>query len=1615
MLRRIGKILGVTVLVVLLLLVISAILIQQEKVQSMLAKEATAWLGNKLKTKVSIDRIKIDILNRVHFEGLYIEDQQQDTLAYIHDFSAHSTSIISDLWNNKTSIIKNVELEGGVVNLLRLKDKNTWNYAFIEDAFASKEEDDTTSSTPPKIDFKNLTVRNVRFNMLDKWGGQDVVAKLGSLQLKMNGADLINSNFNVKSIDIQNTNFAFRDYVGGKPKTKKQKPDHSDWGTAFNPGNVIIALKKLDLKNVNFEYQLNNHQSKPGIFDERHIVAKNIQLDLEDLKISGDTIVADIVHLSTQERSGLDLKKLRAHVTLNQQLAELNNLYLETNRSVVRDYFSMRYQNFHDFNEYIDNVAMYARFKNSKIDKRDIAFFAGNISQIPKLTRLDGKAEGTVANLYFSRIHAVASNIDFKGKGHIIGLPDIDNTYFDLHADQLVTTGNEIIRIAPEANTDAIRWNQLSRVKYTGDFKGTIKKFDADGLLSTNHGNADFEIFMNLATPLPSYMGRVHTQKLNLGQILGREDIGVVSAQGTLEGKGFDFNDLAANVDATVSELFFDGTAYKNITIKGDVLDKKFNGLASSRDEKLGFDFEGNVDLSGENPAYDFKSDIIRVNLRTLGITQQDVLLKARVNLDFKGNNIDEFVGKAILHDVVVHYNKEEIRIPRMRLNSYYTDSLGKILDLKSTVADARVEGQYSLTGIDKAIRSFLHYYMPTYISEVALPDNEIFKFNLLVKDANKVIQFFDPKLLVDSGSVIRGDINTISQSLNLVGLVPNISYNGIRLSQVGVKSVGTRSLFTSDIIAGKFHVGTSEIVKDAKLGLEMSSDTLHFNLKTNPVDDFLGQAELDGKATAFSDKIQLEINPSTFIVKDDKYRLFSYHPVAFTNNGILLAKDVLIQNGNQQLIFNATHDGLVNNALLETQNIDLEKVSKYINLDDLVLKGRVNTEIKAYDIWGNTQITGKLNTVDYLRLNSDTLGAADILFDYDRARNILTIQEGSKIENQLSHLYTSGQIDLEKNELNIGADLNKTPISFASQYMVGIVDSLRGDATGKLDIQGSFDNPTILGDLLVRNGGLKILFTGCTYSLDDINLKLNKNAIVFDPIRIYDERPTPGTALLTGKITHSNYDKYRLKLNINSDDFLGLNTNELSGELFYGYIPSKVDIDITGAIDDITMNIEAEPLAKSQFYLPLTDGGDVGSYDFIKFRTLGRYQNEKSKRISSNYVKVNMNIKATPKVLATIILDPNTQEKIEARGSGNISLKVDLGNEIQMFNTFRVSSGIYKFNFRGLLSKDFDLEEDGTITWNGDPYKAMLDMKAVYKTKASIYSLISDEIEQSSANQSNSELDEEIRRSKNLEDTYVTIDLTGPLSKPNILFDITQPNNRSIGGIAQEKLLQIRQDQNKVIYQAGMLLLFNSFKPSTGGLDAGNLGYSTTLSTASDFVGAALSQGLTSGINKLGIPNISINVGYKNYSADVSSGNFGRRDQVNLGFQASLFKDRFLVDFGNSLDFADANAQANGSNKFTYGGDFRGQYLLTLDGRYRLNAFRVSNFDYVLNEPVTRGGVGLSYKRSFNKWSDLFRRKKRRRGDDKTEKKDVQTGSIKKEESLDSATLDSILSLVSF
>ena len=230
---------------------------------------------------------------------------------------------------------------------------------------------------------------------------------------------------------------------------------------------------------------------------------------------------------------------------------------------------------------------------------------------------------------------------------------------------------------------------------------------------------------------------------------------------------------------------------------------------------------------------------------------------------------------------------------------------------------------------------------------------------------------------------------------------------------------------------------------------------------------------------------------------------------------------------------------------------------------------------------------------------------------------------------------------------------------------------------------------------------------------------------------------------------------------------------------------------------------------------------------------------------------------------------------------------------------------------------------------------------------------------------------------------TLIGLFLKGSLSAPDIKFDIAQPDNRAVGTTAYTRLEQIRNNEQELITQAGILLLLGEFKASDG--LAGAMYNRSYISTVSDMVSGAVSSEVTNLIQKLtGLNNISVNLGYQSTGIESQS---TVRNEFKVNVSTRLLNDRIVVDFGNSVDVT--KDQSGKSTSSFMGGDFKAQFLISEDGRFRANAYRTNSMD-VDGENFTKSGAGLSYRKVFNKFSDLFVNNRKR--NKKSTKRDSQT-----------------------
>ncbi len=1542
-------------------------MLTREKYQNLLAKRAAKYLSEKLHTKVSIDHVSLSFFNQFNFQGVYIEDNAHDTLAYVGSLQIKTSELLSNYWNNSRPVIHDITLENVYVHMNRDND-SVWNYDFIANAFNAPSKTKTTSdasdqqhTSNPELDIKKIACHNIRVFMNDGWRGEDMNFTFATLSLTANEIDLIKKNIALNNILIDGAKIAVREYNGNKPKDLSPD-DSSSWGTPFNPDNYKLTLQSLHLSGSSFLYQDGKPTSIPGLFDENNIDISQLSIDLGATTVVSDTIFSTINKLTATERSGIAIKQMNAHIKLSQIQTSLDQLNLVTNYSSVGDHYEMNYTNFHDFNDYIDKVHMKASLKNSSISTLDIGYFANIMNKYPIAVDVAGEVDGTVATISGKNLSLGSLHTRFQGDATITGLPDIDNTLFDITSIDATTSGNDLNALIPQTKTSGIAWNKLSTIEYKGSYEGMVSNFYTKGTLNTNLGNAAIDLNMDFKPEQPTYQGHIETASFDIGQFIKQSQLGKIGLNGKINGSGFDLDHLNTKVDAVVSSIEFEGNTYSDLTINGIVAKKKFDGIFISKDPGLEMNFNGIVDLSSSIPMYDFNARFIKFDFQKAGLTKDPIIGSGFVSLNFNGSTIDDMTGVASFKNLVVSKGNKTISLDDALLESLQLSN-EKIVRLSSSVADAEIRGNFYVSGLPDAIQLYLYHYLPQYIQMPSKMSNQALKYNLTVKNIDTFMRTFFPEYSGLSGSVVSGNLNTTTQKFSLDANIASIGYNEFHFKNLAIVGAGDYTGLDLNATCDNFLYKEEVIIPSFQINAQMANDTASLSIVTQSINDILGDAYLNLKAVALNNYLYVSILPSSVRIKEDTWQLHGRDDLVFGKE--ITISDLIMESGAQKIVVN-TKKSTSNDLTLSVNELDLQSFSSYANQTNPSFSGRISGEIEVDDFLDNPVVKASIFSTNEVLIDNDTLGFVSANITFDTKNEFIGIGKNTHIIRHNNKAEVRGSVNVKSNSINVKTSFDHTDISFLNQFVRDYVTDMNGSATGVVNIKGTLDKPDISGNIVISNASIKVTYLGTKYSMDDIKMHVTSSIIQLDDFTIKDERKGNFTGIVSGHIDHKNFADVQLDLNVTSPNLLCLNTMEWDNDLFYGYVPAKLNANVKGYLDDITLDVTTKPLKGSKFHMPISSSGDASSYDYISFSAFGKSQNALTSKKTATYFKLNLNIEATPAAEVYIILDKNTREQIVAKGNGDLGITFDMGNSMNMFGTYVITEGKYEFNFRGVLPRTFTIDEGSKIVWNGDPLGAMLDVNAVYKLPNSLplYPLIAGLNITEKA-----ELDE----SKKKYDTYLYLSLQHELSRPEIKFDIAQPSNKAIGTLAYDKLVQIKNDERELVSQAGILLLLGEFKGSEikSSYERGGV------ATASDLISNALSSGLTNVFSEVtGLKNFSLNLGYNSYSTNSDQAN--NINQFKFGVSANLFKDRVVVDFGSNVDVDRNNISTKGANSVNVGGDFKAQYLVTSDGRLRLNAYRSPNYN-VDGTNVMKGGVGVSYKKVFNNFRELFTSKRRK------------------------------------
>ena len=1344
--------------------------------------------------------------------------------------------------------------------------------------------------------------------------------------------------------------------------------------TPSNPDqNIPFFIDKITVIDGVFkmndprEKRLNDRQA----FDYNHFTLKNINGDVKNLMILGDSITIDVKNLRTEdEYSGLAVKKLNTKFLFSGKKMEFADLYGNIGNSVIQNYLSFSYNQPSDMADFNNKVFIKAHLQNTEIQSRDLGYFASYLHTLKETWRTSGDFEGRVQDFKYKNAELVfGKNSKIRGDIAFKDVVNFSKSVMNLDLKNTKINSEDLHQYYPEKSFTELM-QKFGEVDFTGKYVGTIDKFKLTqtDFKSSILGRVKGDVEMDLRSKIPTYTADVEAENFDIGKLIDDPTFKLTNLKGRIKGRGFDFKDATFDVDSWAKNFSYNGYEYHNIRFKGNQQNKFFDGMVMIKDSNLVANLDGTFDFSGTKFKYHAIGKIERANLLALKLTKDSLKIHTDLDVNLEGNTLDEITGQAKFFNSYATLNKRNVVVDTLLVNSTLNNG-ERQLSIDSEFLKFNSKGVFqptkAIADLPQLFKEYQLYFFDNEANRTAYYElkrqKNIVKrysidYSIDFKKMDKLLAFLYPDGYVSKNARAEGTFTIDNTSI--------FSFNG----QFDTLKIGTNAFYKSeiDLNTSKFtnnpevlasviidsekqQFGT--LVPTEKLTMEGSWEQDHINFSSGlRQQKSTNKAILNGQLRFIGDQIQIQFGKSKLKLLDEDWSLAANNLITIDGKDLNFSNVSLSSKNQSVLLDGDVSTDSLKTLKLETTNFNLAMLNPVLNTK---LAGTLNGNVGIRDLFKNTIYESDLNVKD-LTYNDFKMGDLVGKADWDGIENHLHLSANLARE-QRNVLNLTGIYDpkLVGNELDLKAQFNDTDLGLIEPFTQGLVTDLSGQLAGTVAIKGGFKNPTFNGAVDVKKGKLIFDYLRASFAFED-KIYFDDESVRVKKLRLTD--PEGNIATLDGGVFYGGSNNYSLGFTGNLSNYKMLNTTARDNTLFYGTAYATGKIDIFGPIDKLQISTNLTSNRGTKIFIPLDNATDIVTEDYVQFvsstkvDTLATIAEVIDKTVESNGIKMDFHFNVTPDAECQIRV---SGDDIKAAGTGSLDFKINTKGAFTMLGAYEIQRGDYTFTFANVVNKNFKIQSGSKIIWTGDPYGAMLDVKASYTQNTSLSPILPAGVASTIGNPSL------LTRRYPVE---IIVSATDKIMNPQITLDMKfkeYPSELQLYVSSAETAL--KRDEQYLSRQVFSLLAFNQLVPESADFIAQSINSSAAFGSVSELVtnqfskfASSLNQNLEVGVSGLDFTKLSNATAGSNVWND-----------LQLRFSYRFLNNRFRITRDGRLSYGQNQADATATNLLS---DWTLEYWIRPDGTQRLKMYsRNTQNQFSLNAATVSYGASYTISRSFN------------------------------------------------
>ena len=1347
-----------------------------------------------------------------------------------------------------------------------------------------------------------------------------------------------------------------------------------------------LQVEDVRLDNVSLVIERKSHREPSYGIDYGDMHINHISAFVDNFYFDSGVVGGYIRNLSAVEHCGFMVQNCSGHFFVDKGVVDLKDFDVMAKNSDIRlRSFVLRGEDWSSYKDFVNKVSIEGEAYKSAVSTDDIAHFAPRLLPWNLSARdMDLKVSGPVSDMVVD-----VENITFGHKSTLMGevsmrgLPKVKSAGMSVNLQNLSTNLADMNMLLYSITRKPLpkRVQQIAGAAgdmiVAGTFTGGMKAFTSDLDVVTQAGNiglvAQFENASakkiiddsgneRISPAMSIIEADVTMRHVDLGKLLDEKMLGGTNATFHFGGVNSKSN-LRGQLKGAVASLEFNNTDYRNLWLEGTVDNKSFLGKLSGDEAPFDFTLEGEADLNGEKPVYDFNLKVDDADLNAMNVNKRDSVshISFDATLYAVGRNLDEMSGTLDISNGMYRYNADTLATSSIRLTSQSSEDRRQ-LNLSSDYVEATFTGSTSYADLGSYMKSAMQKYLPNLAVEKDLYIHKADEqggysaLSLKAKNIDPLLEAIAKDVHVANGSTLNFTMNPLTNHLLLRAESEYVEMRNALIANldIDVSNQGDSLAMyvqSEDVYMGAVHLPQLSVMGGAKNNRVVMS--AGFSDKDK---EFYGgvsmMAHLRRAELNNNPQVDVYISPSTINTGKKQWRITS--DGLTIDSSRVVVYNFMVRSAHQMLKLDGVASRYSTDSLrVEMRDFEIEPFMGFPLRLGYSVKGLASGEATMQAVLNRGELEADLR-IDSMSVNNTPVAplGIDSWWDFEQQRVRVKMKNLKTNQDVVTGYYAP-----TTNRYYAEGEFNHLPLMMLDPVLKGVVSKTEGEAFAKLEILGQGRQAKLNGVIDVENLATTVDYTRVRYSAPKARIEVKDNHLIASSVRVYDPERNTGQFNMDLSLEHLSNIAYTMR--ITPRNMVVLNTTLQDNDLFYGKVYASGVATINGSKKGTTLDLVGTTEGKSQFFMPLSGKSDAANADFVVFEKHGvevdssnylmrrKMMYERRNRTtatSAGMMNVNLDLTVTDNAEVQLVIDPTVGDIIKARGNGALSMHiVPSANIFDMYGDYTITDGSYLFTLQNIINKRFLIEDGSTITWTGDPMDARLNIDAIYKLKASLQPLLS-----------STTLDN-VTRAMPVE---CVINLTERLSNPTVTFDIRVPNADSE---IQNAVSNLLNNQQSIATQFMYLLVSGSFYSDSS--TSSSMGATASATTGFELLSNQLSNWLSS-------DDYNIILRYRPKSELMS-------DEIDIGFSKSLINDRLLVEVeGNYLV---DNKMAQSSNMSNFMGEAYLTWLIDRTGNLKLRGFTQTIDRFDENQGLQETGVGIYYKEDFNNWQDLKRRTRER------------------------------------